>query len=916
MSIGNPGKSLNVHATWHEVLRLIDIDVQVLVLPATVSCPHCKQNSLHVYQDITSGGAWHYCSACKFAGDSIELAASVWKQDIATTILKLNAHGISFPDNALDPSIIDKYILGHVEYRKGIKALWALAQERLPRNDTPTITKLQDKFTAGHTASHTTWARRGKQFLGGCHIHDVLRAFRQEKVRNSGPDLVVRTLNSGRNRIFVGHNWTDVLVIPHYDLPGKIKSFTFIGRDGTSKDTVYRRVSDGTECGNPVGSDTPAYDPGLTMYETMFLYHPTYKNTTFILTDPIVALRLQMRHLRQNNMPLPICGSYSDGKLINRWVWSTMFPKEFIFWGQTLTVDLIQQARHANGKIAVGKTLSTLTTAPTEKPPTQWLDQMKRMAKPWQDVLEAEIKSASLPVAESLLLRLRFTSEELTAFATGCSRAVRDKLEELFDAAACDFKSVLVEGRNILETKEGWCLEDGTVISDTIIRIERVIHQPAKNCAYYRGYIERKGRRIEFTDEAEHIETHIGKWLRGKLIPAGLGRPKVSTNWQRHLLTIAQSFNEPESVVGIDSFGWADNQQAFVLPHFVIRRDGGVVDDPVARVINDGTPAVALRAPQQLDRQQIEQLVGVADYMDVFWATTACVAANIVAPALNLPPTGIALFGTGAETMGCATARVLGCLDVSIVNMTMKDAMNKLHTATEAHNWPFVLKKYNTIGTKALRAWLTDHDPKNCVARVTWYQAQALMVNGGWNVIEGHQPETAFNSVMTPGQYVLPAFLQHLCQQRLNISRENGLVQGVLVELSRWFEGLGGRCLLSAGKLLHVAETFSQESCPGDYFLNIVFQLLAETKLNMVRAGFNNEGRDNQIVQHEQAIYIPQRTILDHVTKKGAPGLDINVLAQEFDSHTIDDSLYWAISEKEWREAVQERRSGAIAEVI
>ena len=328
MSIGNPGKSLNVHATWHEVLRLLNIDVQVLVLPTTVSCPHCKRNSLHVYQDITSGGAWHYCSTCKFAGDTIELAASAWKQDITTTVLKLNAHGISFPDNALDPSIIDKYILGHVEYRKGIRALWAAAQERLPLNDTPTIAKLHDKFTAGHTASSITWVRRGKQFLGGCHINDVLRAFRQEKVRNSGPDLDPHTLNSGRGRIFKGRGWSDVLVLPYYELPGKIRGFTFIGRDGGSKDIIYRRVSSGTE-GLKLGADTAAYDPGLSMYETMFSYHPKYKSTTFVIADPLVALRLQLRHLKQSNTPLPICGSYSDGKLINRWLWSAAFSRNF-----------------------------------------------------------------------------------------------------------------------------------------------------------------------------------------------------------------------------------------------------------------------------------------------------------------------------------------------------------------------------------------------------------------------------------------------------------------------------------------------------------------------------------------------------------------------------------------------------------
>jgi hypothetical protein len=917
MSIGNPGKSLNIHAPWHEVLQLLGINVQVLVLPATVSCPHCKQNSLHVYQDITSGGAWHYCSTCKFAGDTIELVASVWKQDIATTILKLNAHGISFPDDALDPSIIDRYILGHVEYRKGIQALWELSQERLPLNDTHTIAKLHDKFTAGHAASSITWPRRGKSFLGGCHINDVLRAFRHEKVRNSGPDLDPRTLNSGHDRIFKGRGWTDVLVLPHYELPGKIRGFTFIGREGSAKDILYRRVNNHPAGRRPkIETNAAAYDPGLTMYETMFSYHSRYKSTTFVLADPVVALRLQLRHLRQSNTPLPVCGSYSDGKLTNRWLWSTAFSRNFIFWGRTLTPDLIQQARHANGKIAVGKTLSTLAASPTEKSPTQWLDLMERTAKPWQVVLEDELKVASLPVAESLLLRLRLSSQELKEFSTGCSLDVREKLADLFATAGHGFKSVLVESKTLIETKEGWCLEDGTVICDTVIRIEKVVHQPVKNCAYYRGYVERNGNRVEFTDEAEYVELHIGKWLRNKLISAGLGRPKVSRTWQKHLLTIAQSFHEPENVVGIDSFGWKEEQQSFVFPHFVLRRNGEVVDDPLVRVVSDNSPAVALRRPQLLTPQQVTQLNEPGEHLDVFWATTACVVSNIISPAFNLPPTGIALFGAGATMAGRAAARTLGCVDVELGQQTMGSALRKLHTANTAHGWPFVLKKYGTVKNKTLRAWLADPEAKNCVVVAGWYQAQVLMLNGGWNVIECQRPGTTLHSVLELGPLVLPAFLQYLCRQRLQIQRDEGLVRGVLNELSLWFEGLGGHDLRRCGRLIHVGEVFSREPQPRAHFLNIVFQMMTEHKLRLVIEGFNNEGRANQAIQHNEHIYVPQQAVLELITKKGAPGLDINLLEQEFNTYSVNGALYWSIPEEEWLTAMNERRPSAITEVI
>ena len=232
------------------------------------------------------------------------------------------------------------------------------------------------------------------------------------------------------------------------------------------------------------------------------------------------------------------------------------------------------------------------------------------------------------------------------------------------------------------------------------------------------------------------------------------------------------------------------------------------------------------------------------------------------------------------------------------------------------YGWPFVLKKYGTVKNKTFRAWLADPEAKNCIATVGWYQAQVLMLNGGWNVIECQQPETALRSISEVGPRILPAFLQYLCRQRLQIQHEDGLVRGVLNELSLWFEGLGGYDLRMCGRLIHVGEVFSREPRPREHLLNIVFQMMTEHRLRLVMEGFNNEGRSNQAVQHNEHIYVPQRTVLELVTKKGAPGLDVNLLGQEFNSYSVDGGLYWAIPKEEWLSTMNERRPSAITEIL
>lgn len=915
MGKGNPGKSLNTYVTWHEVFRLLGIDVQVLVLPTTVSCPHCRQDALHVYQDNTSGGAWHYCSACKFTGDTLELAASVWDQDIPTTVLKLNAHGISFPDDALDPSIIDRYTQRHVEYRKGMRALWALSQDRLPKKDTPAISKLHDMFTEGHSATSVTWTKRGKNFLGGCHVDDVYRAFRRESVRNAGRPLTHKELNAGHNRVFQGRGWSDVIMFPHYELPGKIKGFTFIGREGTSQDTLYRRVV--TNIGVPLGSDSSMCDPGLSMYETMFLYHPKYKSKTFIVNDPVIAMRLQLRHLRQHNIPLPICGSHSDSNLVNRHMWGAMFPREFIFWGPELTAALIQQAQRANGKIALSKGLSALTTKLTSKTPERWIDLMASMAKPWQDVLIKELQDASLPVAESLLLRLRLPPQDMRDLAAKAPQDLKVKLEDVFNTASQEVRTASVEGSNLVEDETGWHLaSNGRIVSDAVIRIDKVIYQPASDDSYYKGTITRKGKQIEFTDNVELVEQAPVKWLRNKLIAAGMGRPQVSAHWARHLLTVSQTFHDPESVVGVDSFGWSAEQQAFLFPHFTIRRDGEVCTEQVMHVVGKYSPAVALRPPKPLTHHQVTALKTPNEYMGVFWATTACITANILAPALNLPKTGLALLGTGATVAGRAAARALGCVDITIAQKTMESTLRALQEANDAHSWPIVLKKYSPNIQRTFKAWLNDPEEKNCIAEVNCYQAQALIINGGWNVIECRSPEVAMQTILEAGSHVLPAFLQYLCQQRLHLDRSKGLAQGVLEELSVWFEKQGGPDIRLYSSLLYTGEVFGPENSIRKNLLNIIFQLFTEQRLKLVMAGFNEDGKSNRAIQHNNNIYIPQAAVLSLINKKGAPGLDIHRLEQEFNVYSVDGALYWSIPEEEWVATLNERKPSSIIEVL
>src|SRR6516162_5508225 len=121
------GPSLNSYVPWTSVLPILGVEISGSALPAVVRCPICQALTLTVYRDPAKPCQWYVCSSCGFAGDAVELTATVGNISPGSAILKLAARGLSIPPKFLEPDQIDRHI-ARIDRRKRNNAFWSAAR--------------------------------------------------------------------------------------------------------------------------------------------------------------------------------------------------------------------------------------------------------------------------------------------------------------------------------------------------------------------------------------------------------------------------------------------------------------------------------------------------------------------------------------------------------------------------------------------------------------------------------------------------------------------------------------------------------------------------------------------------------------------------------------------------------------------
>ena len=843
-------RSLGAYAGWHQVLPVLGVDVKPSPMPMIMPCVHCGSPRMRIYDDTKNGGHWHYCPGCKSAGDMIELAAGVWKCSLQQAVSRLITAGVAFPDGSDSTASIEIYTRNALGAQRRSRELLARGAEALalghirPGYVIQQMGLLKDQ-------DRPYWRRRMGRFMAGCTRKEAEGLTRPHTVEGDYSHMTGK---------FSGKGWGQLIAIPFHDLPGHCAGYLFVGRQ--ARPTLDYEFITIDHASNQQVKQT---DIGVCMYEVMdtpIAYSESFGNNVFVLNDPIHVFRLQSRHMRDSDLPLPLIGTYnvkmnrkynerkqSLWELVTYNLWNTRPDKNFIFWSKEASPDVFNNAARANGRIYLCKTLLITSRNPSHI----WLQIMQRHARPWPEVLEAELLAMDETTACDFLASLDFAPEVMQRFQHGCC----DKLRLLMESQRSQVRTLsvaLVNGKRICETANGWTLEKtGEVISSAIVRVDKIVSHTEEDDPYYVGRIIMGDKQAEFsTPYSSIVFKSPGCWLHNKTIRALGQAPIVKQAWTQHLLDIARQFHEPRVVREDGRFGWKPHDMCFALPQFAVHV-GGHISEERAHVVDAHAPGLHL-TPPVTPPPDFVKLARECVQNELFWATLACIGANIIAPALGRPLANIGIVGRTATGLGYAVARHAGCTTIEPPNTQARsnEFVGPLDEVMRRHNWPVMVRSLSLRQQHfGLARWLNSPCTANGITVLPGPLPLLAPVVSPWRFINIPADLDLSPEAQLHGALVIPLWLQRLCNQKLELESDSDtFVLQVLDDMAAMLAQLGG----NPGNIRTASKHIDDASAEAGYRLvAFLYQAILDSTALLVRSNERLFGKIPKIIHIQDA---------------------------------------------------------------
>lgn len=921
--MANSPKTINSRFPWTLVLPKLGTRVATGVLPALLRCPVCKADKLRIYDDLLLGGQWAHCNSCQFAGDLIEFAAAVWKCDIEGALLRLHQRGCDAGGNALDPHEVLKYLEHHIAYRRRLNEFWRRAQQAPIQTPSQSLMHLLRQFNATESARPGTWRHHGGQLIGGAHRRDVEDLFQPDsytvslRANHGERSTERRGSGGGANRIFHGNGWEDLLVIPHFDLPGRICGFTFVGREANpiNGDVVFKAANLGN------AGDTHR-EAGLAFWPA--IEQPPHRHlgdSVFVFTDPSIALRLQLRHLRSSSLPLPIVIGMANQRAESKHVWKQLPDRRFIFWGDTAAV--LKQARETGGLVSDYRVSSAeLNKNLRHQQPLNWLRLIAKHAVTWDVALRAELRSCDASGAEELLHYLDLRPEELRDFIASCAEELRDRLRGI-NPQRFGHRRVRVGNHTVIESEAGWHLHSsGEQISNAALRVEEVIVAASGRC-FYRGIARLKGRDLEFVVNEQDVDSRgLLCSARAQLMRDGKGLLISQHNWSNRAMFIAQQLHPPELVQGVDRIGWNRERRQFLFPNFWIAMGGEVGRTRLPLRLEPNVPGEHLQEPEPLTPREAEALSADLPEVKLTWGLAATIMHNLLAPVLNYAPVGVVLDGQTADVTGRNIAQTLGCLATPLKGMTRgRSVLESINDHCQRHDWPTVLAPSGVRKAIITAEWLDEPGLRNAFLPLNWFASRSMAAQADVHVIHASGPARVCQIAPRTLAKIIPGYLHGLCERKFWIDRvgDSQLID-ILHDIAGWFEtqsdGASSEAVLTSREVLDPVSSVPAWS----RFVDLVCMLIDEGAMAVGdvstagsptglvhRPGTGNEPGTMWISQSQLNRCLGERHALPidiYTVYESMKAADVVVRRQE-----LHGELGWTVSARWWNEKQSQWRA-------
>lgn len=519
-------RSPNSYLTWAELAPHLGVNQSGAALPAQAACPLCA-GRLDVFEDTTKGGAWHHCVDCGSAGDLLDLACGAWDTPAEAALERLARLGL-LPPAALAPAAA----LARDAQRAADAAALAFWEEcrRAMAKPSAEVNALRHRLCLQGPAAPERWLAGPGRVIGATSRRRAEALWCPAAAAPIPAGCWRSGAFGSAARLFRGPGWGDVVAVPYWDVPGRLRGFLFCGRRGGPGDVVFRRLpgdDPGGECGL-AGLPLALEAPGAHVIG---------------LDDPLLLARLQARHAGLSRLPLPLVAWRLSPGEATRCAWQCLGGRRLTLWAPAPDWRTWFQA------IRTGADVST--SGPDEATPkamnhylrlcsaADLVAKIRRQAAPWPEALGEALLAGSTGAAEGLFVQLRRAGLDVRDAAERLRGPARECVEAALEEPPC-LRSAVVAGEVVYERDGAWwtgtCWDQQRLTSFTV-----VVDAVAAGGVCRGSLRPATGGSVPFELTAAQARDP-GRALQAVANRHHLGQLFVRIGWKKYLLAIAAAF--------------------------------------------------------------------------------------------------------------------------------------------------------------------------------------------------------------------------------------------------------------------------------------------------------------------------------------------------------------------------------------
>lgn len=700
-----------------------------------IICPFCKSPSMEIFEDSWWKSHWFYCSRCKFHGDGWCLLRAVRPKN-------------SWKDIQFS-AVAQEMLPGHLAEPPQIDTVWRLYHKAIPK----ACQQLLSGFKRLGYEDFKIWMQLFGVLSRSC-CQQILTDFLQRHVlagtpsdwRNMLNELLaemdcrktidwpafrslLRPVNAVRPTEQVNYRSTHLWYgVPCYDLPGRITGWWIVDL-----------VNQFAEYYLPIDKSAPEGCAGLSLSYSS-------KMPLLALDNLLLYLLWQCFSFYQTSKMLPLItcrdSEYCPVMMARpAVVWSESINRSIVLMGLSYPKALL--SRHCNSFAAQSKQFSAKTLANLIRVDSHAAyRQVVSKAEPITDRLSREFTTKPPAVCAAFLKICSLKNAELENLAAKLSPPAAQLIRDYIAEQACQDSDVEFEGRLIKQTARGWLAAERSgqlsLITDTTIHIESIIHCPLKKQTRYKGYLRHMPSRIKvpFEEDRKTVEGQTVRWMENLLLDHGLPIPQVDRRWAGRLVRLAMRFLPPRTILDVVTVGWSHKDSGFLLPTGSIKLHGSI--EVTGQPLPSSAESLPGKIPIVTDASQfslftIGSLAGAGETNAALWAVTACLLRYILEPAkLSGPVDCNGTYFTDGSLVSLIQlcSKALDCPQVPMQKSPL--GLGKLITS---HHWPSVSVHHPshakwffdwcTTSTYINSLWRIPHIWQPIVASLGWYGIRA-----------------------------------------------------------------------------------------------------------------------------------------------------------------------------------------------